>query len=236
MTGRPGLAFRAQPPAEGGGHGDDGGLASASGLRGTAAWVTAARRGAANPRAAGPSQEHPEAAQPGLLALGPRTPRTPAADGWLAWDAVPEGEEGPPSCGASAEIDVQLRADSPESARWRVLLVLRWRAADPLSVDLEVSADPPHPTLPCGHWVILRDLLGRGLDGPVGDAGVRFTPEPDSDRLHLQLRAAGEPDVRLSVPARAVRGFLDQTLSVVPGGNELPGPLLDDLVDRLRRS
>jgi Streptomyces sporulation and cell division protein, SsgA len=149
---------------------------------------------------------------------------------------VPGGEAGPPSGGDSAEVGVQVRADAPASAPWRVLVALRWLAADPLSVDLDVSADPPHPTLPCGHWAILRDLLDRGLDEPAGDAAVRLRPELARDRLHLRLTAAGEADVRLSVPAGAVRGFLNQTLLVVPGGTEIPSLLLDDLVDRLRRS
>ncbi len=130
---------------------------------------------------------------------------------------------------------MQVCADVPASAPWRVLVTLRWRAVDPLSVDLEVSAEPPHPTLPCGRWVILRDLLGRGLDEPVGDAAVRLRPEPARDRLHIELRATGNGEARLSVPARAVRSFLDRTLAVVPGCTELPAPLLDDLVNRLRR-
>ncbi|MGZ4618800.1 MAG: SsgA family sporulation/cell division regulator [Frankiaceae bacterium] len=148
---------------------------------------------------------------------------------------MPGGEEGPPTIGASAEVGVQLRADVPASAPWRVLIALRWRAADPLSVDLEVSAEPPHPTLPCGRWVILRDLLSRGLDEPAGDAAVRLRPEPARDRLYLELRATGNAEARLSVPAGAVRSFLDRTFAVVPGCTELPAPLLDDLVNRLQR-
>jgi len=130
---------------------------------------------------------------------------------------------------------VRVRADAPESAPWRVLVELRWRAADPLSVDLEVSAVPPHPTLPCGHWVILRELLSRGLDEPAGDAAVRLQPEPARDRLQLELRTAEEDEVRLSVPAGAVRTFLERTLAVLPGCTELPAPLLDELVNRLQR-
>jgi hypothetical protein len=128
-----------------------------------------------------------------------------------------------------------MHADAPASAPWRVVVALQWRAADPLSVDLDVSAEPPHPTLPCGRWVILRDLLARGLDAPAGDAAVRLRPEPAWDRLHLELRAAEDAPVRLSVPAGTVRSFLDRTLAAVPGCTELPPPLLDDLVNRLRR-
>ena len=140
--------------------------------------------------------------------------------------------------GGPAEFGVQVRADGPGSASWSVLIELRWRANDPLSIDLDVRGEPPHPSLPCGHWVVLRDLLCRGLEEPAGDSGVRLWPEPSGDRLHLRLPTAGDTDVLLRVPAAPIRAFLRQTRRVVPTGKELPSPrpLLDDLVNRLRRS
>lgn len=149
---------------------------------------------------------------------------------------MPGGEEGPTLGGGPAECGVQVRADGPRSAPWSVLIELRWRADDPLSIDLDVRGEPPHPSLPCGHWVVLRDFLCRGLEVPAGDGGVRLWPEPTGDRLHLRLLTAGDADVLLQVPAVPIRAFLRQTKQIVPTGKELPSLLLDDLVNRLRRS
>ena len=77
--------------------------------------------------------------------------------------------------GGPAEFGVQVRADGPGSASWSVLIELRWRANDPLSIDLDVRGEPPHPSLPCGHWVVLRDSpLSRA--GGTGWRRRRATP------------------------------------------------------------
>jgi len=65
---------------------------------------------------------------------------------------------------------------------------------------------------------------------------VRLRPVPTGDRLHLRLLTAGDADVLLQVPAVPIRAFLRQTKQIVPTGKELPSLLLDDLVNRLRRS
>jgi hypothetical protein len=129
-----------------------------------------------------------------------------------------------------ADVVVQ---GSGASGRGRVtVLRLSWRRADPLAVELALHAQPDHPALPRGQWVVLRDFLRYGLDEPTGDGAVRIRPDGDGDRVWLELARGARP-CRVTVPRRALAEFLDATERLVPAGEERSEEAVDALLERL---
>jgi hypothetical protein len=112
------------------------------------------------------------------------------------------------------------------------VLRLTWSPADALTVGLELTAQPDHPSLPRGEWVILRDFLRYGLDEPTGDGRVRIRPDEQLDRVWLELERPGRA-ASVSVPRPLVRAFLDRTDEVVPHGEERSDEAIDELLSRL---
>ena len=80
------------------------------------------------------------------------------------------------------------------------MLRLSWRRDDPLAVALTLTAEPDHPSLPRGEWVVLRDFLRYGLEVPTGDGEVRMRPDASSTGSG-GARTAGRAAC-VSVPAR----------------------------------
>jgi hypothetical protein len=123
--------------------------------------------------------------------------------------------------------------DGGSSGRGRLtVLRLGWRSADPLAVTLVLTAQPDHPALPRGSWVVLRDFLRYGLEEPTGDGEVRIRPEGAADRVEFELNRPGRP-CSVSVPREEVRGFLAATDECVPAGEERSDDALDALIERL---
>jgi hypothetical protein len=121
--------------------------------------------------------------------------------------------------------------DSAHSGRGRLtVLHLSWDEDDPLAVTLTLTAQPDHPALPRGHWVVLRDFLRYGLEEPTGDGEVRIRPE--RDRVRFALARPGRP-AGVSVPREVLRDFLDRTEQVVPTGAEHSDAAIDALLARL---
>lgn len=114
----------------------------------------------------------------------------------------------------------------------RTVLRLLWRAGDALAVDLTLTAQPDHPALPRGHWVVLRDFLRHGLEAPTGDGQVRIRPDDDRDRIWFELARPGRTAC-VSVPRAVVRGFLDRTEHMLPTGAERSDEAVDGLLERL---
>lgn len=112
------------------------------------------------------------------------------------------------------------------------VLRLRWSAGDALAVELLLTAQPEHPALPRGEWVVLRDFLRYGLEEPTGDGTVRIRPDEARDRVWLELERYGRPAC-VSIPRAIVRAFLDRTELSVPSGTERSQEALDRLLDRL---
>lgn len=112
-------------------------------------------------------------------------------------------------------------------------LRLAWSDADPITVELTVDAEPPHPSLPSGAWVVLRDFLRYGLDEPTGDCAVRVRPGPGHDQVTFELpRPDSVQPCRVCVPAAVVLSFLDATSAIVPSG-EVSETALDALIGQL---
>lgn len=114
------------------------------------------------------------------------------------------------------------------------MLRLGWRRSDPLAVNLLLTAQPDHPALPRGHWMVLRDFLRYGLTEPTGDGDVRIRPDPVRPLVWFELERAGRPCC-VSIPARSLTGFLDATEQIVPAGEERSAEALDALIERLLR-
>ena len=114
----------------------------------------------------------------------------------------------------------------------RTVLRLTWDPADPLAVRLDVNAEPDHPALPRGEWVILRDYLRYGLEEPTGDGEVRIRPDEQLDRVWLELERPGRAAC-VSVPRDVVRDFLDRTDERVPQGEERSDAAIEALLSRL---
>ena len=132
----------------------------------------------------------------------------------------------------SVVVEVVLD-DRGSSGRGRItVLTLLWHPADPLAVEILVVAQPDHPALPRGRWVVLRDFLRYGVDEPTGDGAVRIRPDPARSRVELELARPGR-DARVSVPRDTVLAFLEQTERSVPSGSERSDQAIDALLARL---
>ena len=146
-----------------------------------------------------------------------------------AWDGMQVDDSG------ELTLDVVIE-DAGHSGRGR-LTVLRflWHPDDALAVRLRLSAQPDHPALPRGTWVVLRDFLRYGLEEPTGDGVVRLRPDDLRDRLWLELERFGKPAC-VSVPRLQLRTFLDRTEELVPCGAERSEQALEALLARLLQS
>ena len=137
---------------------------------------------------------------------------------------------GVPSAPVSVEVVID---DGGSSGRGRLtVLTMLWRPEDPLAVELHLTAQPDHPALPRGRWVVLRDFLRYGLDEPTGDGEVRISPDPARARVRLELARPGR-DATVTVPRDTVLAFLEQTERSVPSGTERSEDAIDALLERL---
>ena len=130
----------------------------------------------------------------------------------------------------TAEVVIVDRGHSGRGRR--TVLRLEWSPSDPLAVSLHLTAQPDHPALPRGSWVILRDFLRYGLDEPTGDGEVRIRPDELRDRVWFELSRPGRAAC-VSVPREVARRFLDRTEQAVPCGRERSDEAIDALLARL---
>lgn len=124
-------------------------------------------------------------------------------------------------------------ADGGQSGRGaRTVLALSWCADDPLAVELVLTAQPDHPALPRGRWVVLRDFLRYGLSEPTGDGEVRIRPDEVRDLVWFELARPGRAAC-VSVPREVARDFLDRTDAATPYDVDAA---VDALLERLQAS
>lgn len=123
--------------------------------------------------------------------------------------------------------------DGVHSGRGRTtVLRLTWSAADPLAVELLLTAEPDHPALPRGRWVVLRDFLRYGLEEPTGDGEVRIRPDELRDRVWFQLARPGRA-ASVSLPRELARDFLRRTDALDPNGTDRSAAQINELLERL---
>jgi len=126
--------------------------------------------------------------------------------------------------------------DGGHSGRGRMtVLKLTWQADDPYAVELLLTAQPDHPALPRGRWVVLRDFLTYGLEEATGDGEVRIRPDELRDRVWFELARPGRAAC-VSVDRAVVRDFLARTEQAVPRGEERSEAAIDALLERLLSS
>lgn len=136
-------------------------------------------------------------------------------------------------------VRLELVAAGADSGRGRhIVLTLTWEPAEPLEVAVAVTAQPDHPALPRGNWLILRDFLRYGLAAPTGDGAVRLRPDPTAaigPCVWLELARTGRPCC-IAVPEELLAAFLDETEKTVPLGEERSEALVDEVIARLLRA
>ncbi|HWL34824.1 MAG TPA: SsgA family sporulation/cell division regulator [Frankiaceae bacterium] len=115
------------------------------------------------------------------------------------------------------------------------MLRLAWSRRDPLAVRLLLTAEPDHPALPRGQWMVLRDFLRYGCEHATGDGLVRIYPDRGAQRIVLELVDGGRPCV-VRVAMDVVQRFLDSTEEFCPSGEERHDAAIDALIDRLLRA
>ena len=128
--------------------------------------------------------------------------------------------------------DVVISDDGHTGPGRRTVLRLHWALEDPLAVQLLLTAEPDHPALTRGTWVVLRDFVRYGLEEPTGDGEVRMRPDELRDRIWFELARPGR-EACVSAPRALVRDFLDRTARVVPFGEERSERAIDALLTRL---
>lgn len=140
----------------------------------------------------------------------------------------------PPGAGSPAPVVTEaVISDGGRAGRGRrTVLRLSWRPADPFAVELLLTAQPDHPALPRGHWVVLRDFLHYGMEEPTGDGEVRIRPDELRDRVWFELARPGRAAC-VSLPRPLVRDFLAKTQEHVRCGEERSEAALEALLDRL---
>ena len=115
------------------------------------------------------------------------------------------------------------------------MLRLAWSRRDPLAVRLLLTAEPDHPALPRGQWMVLRDFLRYGCDHATGDGLVRIRPDLLGKRVVLTL-VDGSRASKVGVPFDVVQRFLDATEEICPAGEERHSESIDALIARLLRA
>lgn len=134
------------------------------------------------------------------------------------------------------DVTTEFVVDDDASTSGRVtVLVVTWRACDPLAVSIALVSRPDHPALPQGNWVAPRDALRAGLQEPTGDGAVRFTPSQRGSEVRLEL-TDGDRHSTVVLDAEPLRDFLARTERVVPAGQEHPEHELDAVLDELLRA
>jgi hypothetical protein len=126
---------------------------------------------------------------------------------------------------------VIVDSDADATTRHQTVLALIWSAEDPLAVSITLSTEPDHPSLPRGHWVMLRDFLRYGCTEPTGDGSVRVRPDGDL-RVLMELQDASKT-FEIRVPTATLEGFLDETERAFPTGQDAGEAVVDELIRRL---
>ncbi|MFI2207459.1 SsgA family sporulation/cell division regulator [Streptomyces sp. NPDC020192] len=113
-----------------------------------------------------------------------------------------------------------------------MIMKLRYEPSDPYVVHTafttDVDSDEP------AEWIIGRDLLIDGLEGPAGEGDVRIWPAGEEGRRDLYiLLNPPSGTALLKAPAQGVKAFLQETEAVVPRGAELGHSDFDRLLAHL---
>ena len=120
---------------------------------------------------------------------------------------------------ATVAATLAVRVSNAEGTSAHVAAELSYTPGDPYAVTLTFrDASGPIP------WTFARELLTEGMYSPVGEGDVHVWPCLSSAGEAVVMVELDSPDggVMVEAPARAVNGFVHDTLASVPPGSE-PG-------------
>src|ERR1700733_2871415 len=125
--------------------------------------------------------------------------------------------------------DPMMNSCVPVSAELGLSLVVPDHGAVPLVASLYYSAEDPYAIRMAFHvgtdepveWILARDLLAGGLEGPAGEGAVQVWP-PGHERPELLNIALPPPfgDAHFEAPRASTAAFLSRTYEVISAGNE----------------
>ncbi|MGW1887523.1 SsgA family sporulation/cell division regulator [Streptomyces sp. NPDC001970] len=96
---------------------------------------------------------------------------------------------------------------------------LRYEPSDPYVIRAAFTAVDSDETV---EWIIGRDLLIDGLEGPAGEGDIRIWPADGPDRYNLYILLNPPAGVALlKARAQEIKAFLQETVALVPRGAEL---------------
>jgi hypothetical protein len=110
-------------------------------------------------------------------------------------------------------------------------VTLQYEPSDPYAVRAAFTVVGSDGTV---EWIIGRDLLADGLEGPVGEGDIRVWPaeERDVSDLYILLNPPAGTAL-LKAPAQEIKAFLQEAEVVVPRGAEPERIDLDALLAHL---
>jgi anti-sigma regulatory factor (Ser/Thr protein kinase) len=127
------------------------------------------------------------------------------AGGHTVWAAIrtslPAQTEDIPT---AARIRAERTVSESVHGSWRQFVGLTWLRGNPHAVRIDLDADPAHPAILTGHWIISRDALLQCLAEPVMTDQVRIG-FGSADSLIIDLDS---PVARIDVPVDWLRSFL----------------------------
>jgi hypothetical protein len=119
-------------------------------------------------------------------------------------------------------MDLTITALPAEANPVLLDVELAWDPADPLCVVLTL-AGPRQSVV----WLVGRDLLAAGLDGPAGLGDVAVVPDPWYPATVELVLDPGTDRLALLIDRRDLTLFLETTWRYVPAGAErvtVPAP------------
>src|SRR3954447_26077888 len=138
------------------------------------------------------SATRPTLRRPGLWSGSAATPMVVAREWRGTLVAQRSARSRRPGKGRSVADDVTTEVvidDGGSSGRGRLTLMrLSWRRVDPFAVNVVITPQPDHPSLPRGTWVVLRDFLRYGMEELTGDGDVKIHPDVVRNRVWLELK------------------------------------------------
>lgn len=114
-------------------------------------------------------------------------------------------------------------------------VVTRWSysADDPLAVTLAVRTRHDRWV----EWLVARDLVVEGLDGPAGIGDIRISPQhvQGYDVVEIEIRSTDGRAV-LEVDRDLLRHFVEASLEVVALGDETTRMDVDGVIAKITQS
>lgn len=131
----------------------------------------------------------------------------------------------------AVEVRVLIRSYHCRDA----VLTFGYDPSDPCAVTIDVPPGAAADPAGC-RWEVSRDLLADGLKQPSGDGDFVVGPADEPDRVELRFIDAADRGAWVGTARRdRIQYFLRRTYGLVPPGEEVTEPDLDQLIDQINR-